>query len=114
MASELHPLNFKPGKCVISVFLILPAFCGALVKTFREVHLAISPPPTVLLKLHLIATLTLKHDSHVEFIFELRLLRSREKYLVPTLELIKTAALNVELGTQIKATANKLRDEFAQ
>jgi hypothetical protein len=47
MASELHPLNFKPGKCVISVFLILPAFCGALVKTSREVHLAISPPPTV-------------------------------------------------------------------
>jgi hypothetical protein len=65
-------------------------------------------------KRHLMIKPTQKHDSHVEFIIELRLLRSREKYLVPTLELIKTAVLNGELGTQIKATANKLRDGFAQ
>jgi len=57
---------------------------------------------------------TQKHDSHVEFIIELRLLRSREKYFVPTLELIKTAVLNGELDTQIEAAANKLRDGFVQ
>jgi hypothetical protein len=50
---------------------------------------------------------TQKHDCHVEFIIELRLLRSREKYLVPTLELIKTAVLNGELDTQIEAAAHK-------
>ena len=37
-----------------------------------------------------------------------------EKDLVPTLELFKTAVLNGELNTQIDATANKLRDGFAQ
>jgi hypothetical protein len=37
-----------------------------------------------------------------------------EKDLVPTLELIKTAVLNGELDTQIDASANKLRDGFAQ
>ena len=42
MASELHPLNFKLGKCVISVFSILLAFCGALVKTLSEVHVEIA------------------------------------------------------------------------
>jgi hypothetical protein len=55
-----------------------------------------------------------KQGSHAEFIFELRLLRSCEKDLVPTLELIKTAVLNGELDTQIEAAANKLRDGFAQ
>ena len=55
-----------------------------------------------------------EHGSNAEFIFELRLLRSCEKDLVPTLELIKTAVVNGELDTQIDAAANKLRDGFAQ
>lgn len=37
-----------------------------------------------------------------------------ERDLVPTLKLIKTDFLNGELGTQIEAAANKLRDGFAQ
>jgi hypothetical protein len=55
-----------------------------------------------------------KHDSHAEFIFELRLLCSQEKDWVPKLELTKTSALNGDLDTQIQAAALKLRDGFAQ
>jgi hypothetical protein len=57
---------------------------------------------------------TQKHDSHAEFIFKLRLLYSREKDLVPKLELTKTAVLNGELDTEIEAAAKKLRDGFVQ
>jgi hypothetical protein len=48
-----------------------------------------------------------KHGSNAESNFEQRFLRSCEKDLVPTLELIKTAVLNGELDTQIEAAAHK-------
>ena len=55
-----------------------------------------------------------EHGSNAESNLVQRFLRSREKDLVPTLELIKTAVINGELDTQIEAAANKLRDGFAQ
>jgi hypothetical protein len=54
-----------------------------------------------------------KHGSNAESNLEQRFLLSREKDLVPTLELIKTAVLNGKLDTQIEAAANKLRDGLA-
>ena len=65
-------------------------------------------------KFALISTTSQKQGSHAESNLVQRFLRSREKDLVPTLELIKTAVLNGELDTQIEAAANKLRDGFAQ
>ena len=59
-------------------------------------------------------TISHEHDSHAESNLEQRFLRSREKDLVPALELIKSAVLNGELDTQIEAAAKKLRDGFAQ
>jgi hypothetical protein len=54
-----------------------------------------------------------KHAPNAESNLEQRFLLSREKDLVPTLELIKTAVLNGKLDTQIEAAANKLRNGLA-